>query len=71
VVTVWDVPRPEQAARDVPEDAVDEDPEGEVLVDTGHVEPASPWIYLRGWLRIGLLISPTVILGIGFYLALR
>jgi hypothetical protein len=56
-----------QVARDAPRAADDE--EDEVLVSTE--QPPSLWIYLRGWLRIGLLISPTVILGVGLYLLLR
>jgi hypothetical protein len=49
---------PIQVARGVLEAADDE--EDEVLVS-----------YLRGWLWIGLLVSPTVILGVGLYLLLR
>jgi hypothetical protein len=63
--------RPIEVVRDVPEVAVAvaEDLEDEVLVDTA--QPASLWIYLRGWLRIGLLVSATMILGIALYLVPR
>jgi hypothetical protein len=61
--------RPLQVAPEVPEVVIEEDPEDEVLVDTA--QPASLWLYLRGWLWIGLLVSPTVILGVALYLVLR
>ncbi len=56
-------------ARDAPEAAGDEDLEDEALVHTTQL--ASLWIYLRGCLWIGLLVSPTVILGVGLYFLLR
>ena len=61
--------RPEQVVRDIPEGTADEDPEDDALVVTG--QPASLRIYLRGWLWIALLVSPTMILGIGLYLLFR
>ena len=50
---------PSPAGRDCPEEDPPKDPS------------ASLRMYLRGWLRIGLLVSPTLILAVGVYLLLR
>lgn len=60
---------PEQVAREIPDAAVDEDLEDDLPLDLG--QRASLREYLRGWLWIGLLVSPTLILGIVIYLVLR
>lgn len=58
-----------QVAREVPEVVIGEDRGEEALIDMAR--PASPWFYLRGWLWIALLVSPTAILGVALYLVLR
>jgi hypothetical protein len=61
--------RPEQVVREVSEGSAEDDSEDDLLVVTG--PPASLRIYLRGWLWIALLVSPTLTLGVGLYLLFR